>query len=171
MTDQAAETKAADSGEQRPRINTQVLGHYIRDLSFENITVRNDVDESPEANINVQVNLHANKRPVDRQYEVIIGLNIEARSKENQTLIYVLEIEYAGIVLIENLQGNQLHPYLLIQCPRILFPYLRRIVSDVTRDSGFSALNLGNIDFVKLYRDEMTRLANEKDNSRGVSET
>ena len=62
---------------------------------------------------------------------------------------------------IENIPDDQLHPYLLIECPRMLFPFLRRIVSDITRDGGFPPLNLENIDFLKLYRQEIERRKQE----------
>jgi preprotein translocase subunit SecB len=61
--------------------------------------------------------------------------------------------------MIDGLPEEQLHPYLLIECPRITFPFLRRIVSDITRDGGFPALNLEMIDFVALYRNELARRA------------
>jgi preprotein translocase subunit SecB len=58
---------------------------------------------------------------------------------------------------IEGVPQEQMHPFLLIECPRILFPFARRIISDVTRDGGFPALNLDMIDFMSLYRQELLR--------------
>ena len=80
----------------------------------------------------------------------------------------MLELDYGGVFQIENVPDDQLHPYLLIECPRMLFPFLRRIVSDVTRDGGFPPLNLENIDFLKLYRQEIDRRksAKEKNGSK-----
>ena len=75
----------------------------------------------------------------------------------------MLELDYGGVFQIENVPDDQLHPYLLIECPRMLFPFLRRIVSDVTRDGGFPPLNLENIDFLKLYRQEIDRRKNAKE--------
>ena len=69
----------------------------------------------------------------------------------------MLEIEYVGVFRIEGVPEEQLHPFLLIECPRLLFPFLRRIVSDVTRDGGYPPLNLENIDFVQIYRAELAR--------------
>jgi preprotein translocase subunit SecB len=63
-----------------------------------------------------------------------------------------MELEYGGLFHIEGVPDEQMHPFLLIECPRMLFPFVRRIVSDVTRDGGFPPLNLDNIDFIKLYR-------------------
>ena len=75
--------------------------------------------------------------------------------------MFLLELEYAGIFHIENIPEDQLHPYLMIECPRMIFPFLRRIVSDVTRDGGFPSLNLETIDFLALYRDEIQRRVDE----------
>lgn len=71
--------------------------------------------------------------------------------------MFLLELEYGGIFQIENLPEDQLHPYLMIECPRMIFPFLRRVVSDVTRDGGFPPLNLETIDFVALYKAEIQR--------------
>ena len=70
---------------------------------------------------------------------------------------------------IENLPEDQLHPFLLIECPRMLFPFVRRVVSDVTRDGGFPPLNLETIDFLQLYRAELTRRAEAEAKNATVS--
>jgi preprotein translocase subunit SecB len=71
--------------------------------------------------------------------------------------LFVLELEYSGVFQIDGVPEEQMHPYLLIECPRITFPFVRRIVSDVTRDGGFPPLNLETIDFLALYRAELAR--------------
>jgi preprotein translocase subunit SecB len=71
--------------------------------------------------------------------------------------LFVLELEYAGLYQIENISEEQMHPFLMIECPRMVFPFVRRIVSDVTRDGGFPPLNLDNIDFVQLYRQQLAQ--------------
>ena len=79
-------------------------------------------------------------------------------NKENTAeKLFLMEIDYVGIFNIEGVPEDQLHPFLLIECPRLLFPFLRRIVSDVTRDGGFPPLNLETIDFMALYRNELMR--------------
>ncbi|MGB3553816.1 MAG: protein-export chaperone SecB [Jannaschia sp.] len=142
----------------------QVLGQFIRDMSFENVAAQKGRTMEGQPDINVQVGLDARKRTQDGQYEVAIKLNITATAKGNADSgagdpIFAMELDYAGVFAIANVQEAQLHPYLLIECPRMLFPFLRRIVSDVTRDGGFPPLNLENIDFVALYRNEITRRA------------
>ena len=152
------ETPAA-APEQQAAPQMKVLAQFIRDLSFENIAAQKGMQGNAEPDINVQVGLDAKKRPVENQYDVTIKLNIEAKSKADDAKIFVLELDYNGIFHIENVPDNQLHPFLLIECPRMLFPFVRRIVSDITRDGGYLPLNLETIDFVALYRSEITRRA------------
>ena len=148
-----------------PQITSRVLAQYIRDMSFENILAQKGVTGDAQPEIQVQVNLDARKRKVDNQFEVITKLNITSKTKEKGEPLFVLEIEYAGVFHVEGVPEDQMHPYLLIECPRITFPFLRRIVSDVTRDGGFPPLNLETIDFLALYRSELARRAeSEKPN-------
>lgn len=153
----AAAPNGATQPQQMPQM--QVLGQFIRDLSFENIAVQKGHAMEGQPDINVQVGLEAKKRSAEGQYEVGIKLNITAKAKDGSDPIFALELDYAGVFQISNVLENQMHPYLMIECPRMLFPFLRRIVSDVSRDGGFPPLNLENIDFVALYRNELTRRA------------
>ena len=144
-----------------PKMN--ILAQYVRDLSFENILAQKGVDGELNPEIQVNVNIDAKKRTTDKQFDVIIKLHVDSKSKNTNNILFVLELDYGGVFQIENVPDDQLHPYLLIECPRMLFPFLRRIVSDVTRDGGFPPLNLENIDFLKLYRQEIDRRKNAKE--------
>ena len=144
-----------------PKMN--ILAQYVRDLSFENILAQKGVDGELNPEIQVNVNIDAKKRTTDKQFDVIIKLRVDSKSKNTNNILFVLELDYGGVFQIENVPDEQLHPYLLIECPRMLFPFLRRIVSDVTRDGGFPPLNLENIDFLKLYRQEIDRRKNAKE--------
>jgi preprotein translocase subunit SecB len=135
----------------------RVLGQFIRDMSFENIMAQKGAPNDVQPDVQVQVNLDAKKRAADNQYESSIKLNVTSKAKDGDTTLFVLEIDYVGIFDIQDVAEDQLHPFLLIECPRMIFPFLRRIVSDVTRDGGFPPLNLENIDFVSLYRNEIAR--------------
>ena len=150
---------AAEGAAQQPQVKSRVLAQYIRDMSFENILAQKGVSGDPQPEISVQVNLDARKRQTEHQFEVITKLQVTSKSKEKGDPLFVLEVEYAGIFHVEGLPDEQMHPYLLIECPRITFPFLRRIVSDVTRDGGFPPLNLETIDFLSLYRAELANRA------------
>jgi preprotein translocase subunit SecB len=145
----------------KKQLKMQVLAQYIRDMSFENILAQKGITGEVQPNVSIQVNIDAKKRPVEHQYEVIIKSNISSKTKEKDEPMFLLELEYAGIFHIENIPEDQLHPYLMIECPRMIFPFLRRIVSDVTRDGGFPSLNLETIDFLALYRNEIQRRVDE----------
>ena len=146
------------AAEQAPQIQLNVLNQFVRDMSFENVLAQKGSDKEVTPDVQVQVNLDARKRDTDNQYEVAIKLNITSADKDNtDTKLFVLEIEYVGLFFIDGVPDEQMHPFLLIECPRLLFPFLRRIVSDVTRDGGFPPLNLENIDFMALYRQEVAR--------------
>ncbi|MBE9475872.1 MAG: protein-export chaperone SecB [Proteobacteria bacterium] len=155
MAEEQAETATAEQA--APRL--QIVRQYIRDLSFENVAAQKNSGTQGQPEITVQVNLDARKGQ-DNQYEVIQKLTITAKSEEDT--VFLLELDYAGIFIIENVPDEQLHPFLMIECPRMLFPFVRRIVSDVTADGGFPPLNVDNIDFVQLYRAEIARQAAEK---------
>ncbi len=158
--------------EQQPQpvpVKMQVLAQYIRDLSFENIVAQKGVGGEVTPDIQVQVNLDAKKRSIEHQFEVISKFNIASKNKKSGDPLFILELEYGGIFHIENVPEDQLHPFLLIECPRMLFPYVRRIVGDITRDGGFPALNLENIDFLALYRAELQRRSQEEAGNKPVS--
>ncbi len=161
MTDISTNGAAAGAGAEAPvQPRLQVLGQYIKDLSFENIAAQKAAQANEQPDIQVQVNLDAKKRQnAENQYEVAIKLKIEAKTKTSSEMIFVIELDYAGIFLIENVPDEQMHPFLLIECPRMIFPFVRRIVSDVSRDGGFPPLNLETIDFIALYRQELARRA------------
>jgi preprotein translocase subunit SecB len=151
---------AAAAAAPQPQIRMQVLAQYVRDMSFENIVVQKGLSGSEvQPDIQVAVSLDARKRSVANQYEVITKYKVTSRNKVNSEPLFLLELEYGGTFLIEGVADDQLHPFLLIECPRLLFPFVRRIISDITRDGGFPALNIDTVDFLALYRQELARRA------------
>ncbi len=164
-----AEDKKPAAAAEPVQPKMQVLGQFIRDMSFENVAAQKGIEGNVQPDIQVQVNLDARKRPADNQYEVLIKLNIESKAKESDDVLFILEIEYGGVFNIENVAEDQMHPFLLIECPRMVFPYLRRIVGDITRDGGYPPLNLENIDFLSLYRQELERRTTAEKEGQPVS--
>ena len=161
-TPDAPTNGAAPAPAPAAKITQRVLAQYIRDMSFENMLAQKGLAGDLQPEIAVQVNLDGRKRGGENQYEVITKLNITSKAKATGDILFLFEIEYAGVFLIEGVPEEQMHPYLLIECPRITFPFLRRIVSDVTRDGGFLPLNLEMIDFLALYRNELSRRVQAK---------
>jgi preprotein translocase subunit SecB len=125
----------------------QVLAQYVKDLSFEN-------PGAPKPALEVGVDVQARGLGVD-QYEVQIRVRADAKSA-NQT-VFVCEVTYAGVFMLKNITQENIQPILLIECPRQLFPFARRVVADLTRDGGFPPLLLDPIDFMTLYRAQLAQ--------------
>lgn len=154
------ETNGSAAPEAPAQIRMQVLAQYIRDLSFENVVAQKGLAGGEvQPDVTVQVSLDARKRPQPSQYEVINKFRVTSKNKATGDSLFLLELEYAGIFLVEGVPDDQIHPFLLIECPRMLFPFVRRIISDVTRDGGFPALNVDTVDYMALYRQELARRA------------
>ena len=142
------------------QVRMQILGQYVRDLSFENVVMQKGLmAQDMQPDVQVTVSLDARKRSVENTYEVISKFKVVSKNKVNGDTLFLLELDYGGIFLVDGVPEDQLHPFLLIECPRMVFPFIRRIISDVTRDGGFPPLNVDNVDFLQLYRLEMARRA------------
>lgn len=128
----------------------KVLGQYIKDFSFEipgAPQIFSQIKTKPD--LNVSIDLDAHKLP-DGNYEV--SLKISAESKVEDKKFFICEIVYAGIFAITQIEDdNLLEQILLIQCPNLLFPFVRRIITNATSDGGISPLMLDPINFVELY--------------------
>ena len=159
MTDGNGQAQDAGTQQQAQSMSLKVLAQYIRDMSFENMLVQRGIQGEVAPEVSVQVNLDARKRQADNQYEVVVKFRVESKNKGKDEVLFLLELEYGGVFLVENLAEEHLHPVLMIECPRLLFPFIRRIVSDVTRDGGFPPVNIDTVDFVALYRSELARRA------------
>lgn len=141
-----------------PQIKMQVLAQFVRDLSFENMVAQKGLAGGEvQPDIQVAVSLDARKRAVERQFDVITKFKVTSKNKVTGDTLFLLELDYGGVFLVDGVTDEQLHPFLLIECPRLLFPFVRRIISDVTRDGGFPALNIDTVDFLALYRQELAR--------------
>ena len=159
----AEENNSAAEGKppQQPRV--KILNQYIRDLSFENVALQKGTIPEGNTEFEIQVALDARK-VADDHYEVINKLKVNAKVGDDK--IFILELDYAGRFMIQNVANEQLHAFLMIECPRMTFPYLRRVVGDITRDGGYPPLNLDNIDFLALYRNEMARMAQAQEEAK-----
>lgn len=151
-------------------VKMQVLGQFMRDLSFENaVAQRGNQGGDVQPDTQVAVSLDARKRSADNQFEVITKFRVTSKNKVNDEVLFVVELDYGGIFHIEGVPEDQMHPFLLIECPRMLFPFIRRIISDVTRDGGFPPLNIDTVDFLALYRAELARRMEEQKAAQPVA--
>lgn len=132
-----------------PPIQAQIVGQYIKDLSFENPNVTKLLGgpgDSP--NLKIEVNVNAERLGQDL-FES--GIAFKAIATNKLGTIYDLEVVYAGLFKIQSIPQEALEPFLLINGPSLIFPFLRRIVADLTREGGFPPLLLDPIDFAGLY--------------------
>lgn len=141
-----------------PQVKMSVLAQYVRDMSFENMVAQKGLTSGEvQPDIQVAVSLDARKRAVEHQYEVINKFRITSKNKATGDTLFLMEVDYGGVFHVEGVPEEQLHPFLLIECPRMLFPFVRRIISDMTRDGGFPPLNIDTVDYLALYRQELAR--------------
>jgi len=151
----AAPSEAAQP--QMPAI--QVAAQYIKDLSFENPSMGVNI-QRPQ--IDFTVDLQARRLQDNGPYEVIIKMRVTAQQEEKT--LFLLEIAYGGIFVMDKVPEEVLQPYLLIECPRLLFPFMRRIVSDIVSDGGLPPLMIEPIDFAALYRSKVMEAQGQQAN-------
>ena len=149
----AAGQTAQPAPQQPP--NIQIVAHYIRDLSFENVAAQEGSNAEGQPEINVTVNLDASGGPENRY---LVSMKVNALAKAGGNTRFIVELDYVGIFSVTNVQQEHVHPILFIECPRQLLPYARRVVSDVTRDGGYPPLMLDNVDFASLYRQKLEEM-------------
>lgn len=145
---------------ERPQpIQAKIVSQYIKDLSFENPNFRKLITSpGDQPNLTVEVNVGAQRIENDL-YESAI--EFKATAANNLGTIYVLETVYAGLLKIESIPEQALEPFLLISGPTMIFPFLRRLVADITREGGFPPLLLDPIDFGSLYERRQQQLAQQ----------
>jgi preprotein translocase subunit SecB len=141
--------KAKAEGAAQQAFQVKILSQYVKDLSFENPNIRKLI-ASPGDQPNLKIEVNVNAERIDAGvYESAI--DFKATAANNIGVIYVLETVYAGLFKIDSMPEQALEPFLLISGPTTIFPFLRRLVADVTREGGFPPLMLDPIDFGALY--------------------
>ncbi len=139
----------APAAEEQVPIQAKIVSQYVKDLSFENPNIRKLlVSPGDQPNVTVEVNV-GGQRIENDLYET--SIDFKATATNNIGTIYVIETVYAGLLKIESMPEAALEPFLLISGPAMIFPFLRRLVADVTREGGFPPLMLDPIDFAGLY--------------------
>jgi preprotein translocase subunit SecB len=132
-----------------PQFQARVLAQYIKDLSFENPNIGRLLSgPGDNPNLKLEVNVNAQKMG-DNSFESAIDLKAQATNASG--VIYDFECVYAGLFQIEGLPEQALEPFLLVNCPALIFPFLRRLAADITREGGFPPLLIDPLDFGALY--------------------
>lgn len=134
-----------------------INNQYIKDLSFEAPAVPKIFEQIQSATPDIGVNVNVQARPLDdTRFEV--SLQTRAECKAGGAMAFLVELTYCGVFTV-NVAAEHLRPILLIECPRLLFPFARHIIANATRDGGFPPLLLGPIDFVSMYQRQMQERA------------
>jgi preprotein translocase subunit SecB len=146
---ESPETPAGGTpADQTPRMT--IVSQYVRDLSFENPRAPLSLQPS-QSRPEIQVRVDVRAQPMEAErYEVSLQMHVEAKAGDQ--IAFMVELTYGGVFGLLNIPPDSLQPLLLIECPRLLFPFARRVVADATRDGGFPPLLIDPIDFVTLYR-------------------
>lgn len=146
---------ARDEEAARPQLGIQT--QYVKDLSFENPSAPErsaEAERAPQIAVNVQVEA---RRLDETTFEVTLQITADAQHEGKP--VFLAELSYAGVFTFFAIPQEAMEPALLVECPRLLFPFARRIVADVTRDGGFPPLLLAPIDFLALYRNRQVQAA------------
>jgi preprotein translocase subunit SecB len=143
---------AASPPQAPPQLN--VLAQYIKDFSFENPNAPKILSTTVQPQISIQINVQANPQTAT-DFEV--ELKLEGKAEASGSLMFGFELTFAGIFRVQNVPQEQMHPVVLIECPRLMFPFAREIIATTVRNGGFPPLLLDPIDFVQLYQQRMTQ--------------
>lgn len=133
---------------------------YIKDLSFENPNAPEVYSRHSDPKVEFNLGTGAAQKGEDR-YEVT--LQVHVRVKEGEEVLFLVEVTYAGLFLIRNLPQEHMGPTLGIECPHIMFPYVRRIISDLVIEGGFKPMVLDPINFAVIYHQSKAREAQERE--------
>ncbi len=153
------EASASNQNQAQPA-GIHVLGQYVKDISFENPGAPRSLrpaDTAPKLDVNVNVNA----RP-QSQTDFEIELKLDAKAARGEETLFIVEVTYAGIFQIRNVPQEHIHPLLLIECPRLLFPFARQIIADATRQGGFPPLLIDPVDFAALYRQRVAQATQQQ---------
>ncbi|HEX5008034.1 MAG TPA: protein-export chaperone SecB [Hyphomonadaceae bacterium] len=134
----------------------RVLAQYVKDLSFENpgLFSNQQGNTAPEIELGIDVRVEPGP-PQDHVFAV--ELRLSAKAKRQETIVFIAELIYVGVFQLQEARREDMEAILLIECPRLLFPFARRIIADITREGGHPPLMIDPIDFVGLYRQQRAR--------------
>lgn len=133
----------------------RVLAQFAKDLSFENpgILSAQQGTQSPEIELGIDVRVDPGS-PQEGIFSV--DLRLSAKAKRQDAVVFIIELIYTGIFQLQDARQQDIEPMLLVECPRLLFPFARRVIAEITREGGHPPLLIDPIDFVGLYRQQLS---------------
>lgn len=153
-TPEAAEAEAPQPTQSQAPSMT-VLAQYTKDASFENP----NAPQSMQANLPapaININIEIGRQMMDNN-TVEVVLMLSAKAERDGATVFLCELEYAGLFAFSNITDEQLQPMILVECPRLLFPFARQIMAELTQNGGYPPILLDPPDFAAMLRDEMMR--------------
>jgi preprotein translocase subunit SecB len=132
-----------------------VLAQYIKDFSFENPNAPKSLNPGQQPAVSLQINVSANPLPAS---DVEVELKLEGKAEAAGAVMFSFDLAYAGVFRIQNVAQDNMHPLIMIECPRLLFPFAREIIATIVRSGGFPQFLIEPIDFVALYRQRMEQV-------------
>ncbi|MHB8885366.1 MAG: protein-export chaperone SecB [Methylovirgula sp.] len=160
-----AEGNGSDVADNMPALNAMV--QYTKDFSFENPNAPRSLGPQSQApNIAIQVNVNV-RQMAETDFEV--ELLLEGSAADGTDVLFKFELNYAGLFRLINIPQNEMHPIVMIECPRLLFPFARQIVAEAVRSGGFPPLYIDPIDFAGLYRRRLEEMAAQQDEGAPIA--
>lgn len=143
-----------------------VVAQYVKDFSFENPNAPRSLQTQVQPQIGIQINVNANAlgatSPTTPPTDFEVELKLEGKAEANNSVLFSFELVFAGVFRIQNVPADTLQALVMIECPRLLFPFAREIISSATRNGGFPPLLLDPIDFVTLYQQRLAQQQGEQ---------
>jgi preprotein translocase subunit SecB len=155
MADQQPSAPGNGSDENADDTQVSILAQYVKDLSVENPSAPQVFQWQVQPSLDVQFNIAVNQAAED-VHEVALKVDVSARSENG--VHFVVDLSYAGLFGIRNLPPEALQPFLLIEAPRLLFPFARQVVAEAVSNTGFPPLLLDPIDFAAAYMSQLQAL-------------
>lgn len=154
-TEKKAEAADQPTDDTRELPPIRIAAQYTKDLSFEAPSTPGVFEKMQNSQPAISVNIDVSVQSLqEKTYEVQI--RAKADCKADDTIAFILELTYAGVFII-NVPDEHLQPVLLVECPRLLFPFARNIIADTTRDGGFPPLMLGPVDFLAMFQEQIKK--------------
>lgn len=153
-SDQGEQPANGDGAAKPPQIN--IVAQYIKDFSFENPKAPDSL-RPREGGPNISINVNVNATPLSES-DFEVDLKLDSKATHEDDVLFNIELAYAGIFRLANVPKEHLHPLIMIECPRLLFPFARQIVASATRDGGFPPLLIDPVDFAALYRQRLEQI-------------
>lgn len=161
-----AATGPADTGARPAAPQIQIAAQYVKDLSFENPNAPHSLSAGQQPQVSVNVDVRTNQLG-ENAWEVVLSIRGDAKAGDRQA--FIVELSYAGIATLTGVQKEHTAPLLLIEVPRLLFPFARAVIAEATRNGGFPPLLVQPIDFADLFRRQLQTLRDRQNTGAGAT--